>query len=134
PRFAEVLSPHGLLAIVHRTWIGDPKLRRLLDPVYARYAANPDFEPLDLVDELERRELFSRKGKRAVAADPWRPTVGELIACHHSQSGFVLEKMDDPAGFDRALAEVATTFPAGTDGRLELDVAAEIVWGRPNPR
>lgn len=133
PRFAEVLSPHGLLAVVHRTWMRDADLRKRLDPIYARHAANPDFAPLDLVEELERRDLFSCEGRSTVAAEPWRPTLDELIGCHHSQSGFVLEKMADPAGFDRDLTEVAASFPAGADGRFELDVAAEVVWGRPLP-
>jgi SAM-dependent methyltransferase len=134
PRFAEVLSPHGLLAIVHRTWIRNPKLRARLDPIYARHGANPDFAPLDLVHELERRKLFDRHGRQTTAVRPWRPTLDELIGCHHSQSGFILEKMADPTAFDRELTEAVVSFPVGAHGRFELDVAAEIVWGRPSRR
>jgi SAM-dependent methyltransferase len=131
PRFDEVLSPQGQLAVVHRRWIHDPKLRARLDALYDRYAANPDFAPLDLVDELERRGLFACSGRRTTAPTSWRPTITELIGCHHSQSGFVIEKMADPAGFDRELSELSSSFPVGGDGRFELDVAVEVVWGRP---
>jgi SAM-dependent methyltransferase len=133
-RFAEVLSPNGRLAIVHRTWFHDPKLRALLDPIYNRHSGNPDFAALDLIQELERRDLFATEGRRTTARAPWRPTLEEVIGCHHSQSGFVLEKMADPEGFDRELTEASAAFPVGRDGRFELEVAAEVVWGLPSPR
>lgn len=133
PRFAELLSTGGRLAIVHRTWFHDRALRALLDPIYARHGANPDFAPLDLIEELELRDLIASEGRRTTARVPWRPTLDEVIGCHHSQSGFVLEQMSDPDAFDRELAEAASAFPVGPGGRFELEVAAEVVWGRPLP-
>ena len=133
PRFAAVLSPNGRLAIVHRTWFHDRELRALLDPIYARHGANPDFAALDLIEELERRNLFASEGRRTTARAPWRPTLDDMIGCHHSQSGFVLEQMADAGAFDRELREAASAFPVGPDGRFELEVAAQLVWGRPMP-
>jgi SAM-dependent methyltransferase len=132
--FADILSPNGVFAVVTREWISDPRLGAQLREVYGRHGANPDFAPLSPVEELERRGLFEPSSERRTASTPWRPTIGEAIGCHHSQNGFVLERMRDPAAFDRELAQVLEGLaPVGDDGRLELDVAATIVWGRPRP-
>ena len=98
--------------------------------IYASHGANPDFQPLDPVVELERRGLFERAGEHVTAPATWSPTLDTLIACHHSQNGFVLEKMRDPAAFDRELADVMADI-ATDDGRLPFEVVARIVWGMP---
>ncbi len=36
--------------------------------------------------------------------EPWTPTLDELIGCHHSQNGFVLEKLAQAAAFDGEVA------------------------------
>jgi hypothetical protein len=82
---------------------------------------------------LESRGLFERSGSHTTAAVAWRSTVAELIDCHHSQNGVALEKMDDPAAFDLALArEVGRSLEAGADGRYDLSLDATITWGRPH--
>jgi SAM-dependent methyltransferase len=133
PLFGRLLTTHGWLAIVQRNWF-DPGLRDLLRPVYARHGANPDFAPLDPVTELERRGLFEREGEHKTHAS-WSPTLAALIACHHSQSGFVLEKMADPDGFDEELASALRS--AATEdsaGRFPLSVEATVTWGWPGAR
>ncbi len=130
--FVDALSPDGVLALVTRDWISDPVLAGRLVEVYARHGANPDFAPLSPVDELERRGLFERRGEHRTESAPWAPTLDELIGCHHSQNGFVIEKMRDAAAFDRELAAVLDEVVPTRDGRFELDVAATIVWGRPH--
>jgi SAM-dependent methyltransferase len=86
PRFATMLSPHGMLAIVYREWIRDASVRDHLRAVYSRHGANPDYKPLDPVQELERRGLFESIGTHTTAPQPWSPTLGQLIGCHHSQA------------------------------------------------
>jgi hypothetical protein len=129
-RFAEWLAPHGCLAIVQREWSAGEGVDVRLRALYARHGANPDFQALDPVAELEQRGLFERAGEHVTAAVAWSPTLDTLIACHHSQNGFVLEKMRSPATFDRELADVTADL-ADTDGRLALEVVARVVWGRP---
>jgi hypothetical protein len=103
-----------------------------LAELYAEHSANRHFVPLDPVTVLESLGLFERSGSHTTAAVAWRPTVAELIDCHHSQNGFALEKMDDPAAFDLALArEVGSWLEAGADGRYDLSLDATITWGRP---
>jgi SAM-dependent methyltransferase len=132
PRFASVLTQGGVLAVVYRDWLRAPGLEERLAPIYDRHAAKTDFIRRDAIAELERRELFEQLGTRTTAPEPWRPTLGELIGCHHSQSGFVIEKMRDPDGFDRELAEVFDELVPVNDGRYELDVTATASWGRPS--
>jgi len=129
-RFSDSLAPDGCLAIVQRNWSAGEDLQARLRAIYASHGANPDFQPLDPVAELERRGLFERAGEHATAPATWSPTLDTLIACHHSQNGFVLEKMRDPAAFDRELADAMADI-AADDGRLALEVVARIVWGRP---
>ena len=131
PRFRDLLSPRGHLAVVQRRWLHDDELTRRLSAVYARHGANRDFRPLDPVEELEKRGHFERLGQRTVPRDPWRPTMAELLGCHHSQQGFALDRMADPAAFDHevAAAELNVLEP-DADGRLDLSVDATVVWGR----
>ena len=129
-RFAESLTPRGHMAIVQREWLAPAEVRSRLRAVYATHGANPDFQPLDPVSELERRGLFRRAGEHAIAPAPWSPTLDALIDCHHSQNGFVLEKMRTPAAFDRELADVMADI-VDHDGRLHLEVIARVVWGQP---
>jgi SAM-dependent methyltransferase len=131
PRLAGLLSGGGTLAVVYRDWLGAGELRRRLVEVYDRHGANPDFAPLDPVAELERRGLFERRGERDVAAEPWTPTAAELLACHHSQNGFVIERMRDPDLFDRELTAVVDELAAPVAGRYRMQVSASVVWGVP---
>ena len=129
-RFAQVLGPFGLLAIVQREWATDAGVHARLRGIYTAHGANPDFQPLDPVAELECRGLFARTGRHLTAPVAWSPTVDALIACHHSQNGFVIEKMRDPGAFDREIAGVLTELVDDT-GRVPVEVQASVVWGQP---
>jgi SAM-dependent methyltransferase len=131
-RFRQCLTPRGHLVLLTRQWLHDPVIAEPLGPLYARHSANKDFLPLDPVTELEQRGLFERVGEQTMASVPWRPSLDELIGCHHSQNGFAWEKMDDPEGFDRELADQVTrNLAADHDGRYNLTYDTTVVWGRP---
>lgn len=131
PRFARILAPDGVLAVVSRDWSGPEALRERRREVYARHATNRDFRPLDPVDELERRGLFDVQGRHVTDSAEWTPTLAELLGCHHSQSSFVLERMTDPAAFDRELAAAVEELAPRSGERFRLTVSAAISWGRP---
>jgi len=134
PRFAEVLCAGGTLAIVYRDWLGAGELRRRLIEVYGRHGANPDYTPLDPIEELEQRGHFERRGEELLSAEPWTPTREELLACHHSQNGFVIERMRDPDRFDRELTAVVDELASPVNGRYRMQVSASVVWGVPTAR
>jgi SAM-dependent methyltransferase len=131
PRFAETLEPDGVLAVVSKDWSGPEALRERRREVYSRHATNPDFQPLDPVEELERRGLFEVRKRHMTYSAEWTPTLDELLACHHSQSSFVLERMADPAGFDRDLASAVEELVPRSGERFRLSVTAAISWGLP---
>ncbi len=138
PRFADVLTARGALALVGRDWDGPPAVRDRLGPIFGRYSTNRDYRPYNLIAELELRGLFRPEGERRVGPEPWRPTIDEYIECRHSQNGLSRERMGRQAdAFDAALRaalldlcrEGALTLRGG---RLELTVEAKITWGRPH--
>ncbi|HET7044786.1 MAG TPA: class I SAM-dependent methyltransferase [Gaiellaceae bacterium] len=139
-RFATWLAPGGTLAIVQREWFPHVEgAHGRLSPIYARWAANPDFRPLDPVEEVERRGYFLREGRFDTEATPWRPTLDELVAVHHSMNGFTPERMgaDGVVAFDGELGAAVEELvrdgmlERGADGRLELLTRAAAVIGRP---
>ncbi|HEX3815135.1 MAG TPA: class I SAM-dependent methyltransferase [Mycobacteriales bacterium] len=132
PLFSRSLTAGGQLALVQRSWLNEPGLRELVVPIYQRHGANPDFEPRGPVQELERRALFHPVGQRSIGPLPWRPTMAALLDCLHSQNGFVIEKMADPDGFDREIAnEVDRSAAKDASGAYELTMSVTITWGRP---
>jgi len=139
PRFADVLTAGGVLAIVDRIWDGPPALAERLGPIFARYSTVRHFRRVDLVTEVENRGLFTRLGERHCGPEPWRPTIQEYLEGRHSQRGFSRAHMDDRtvAEFDDAVGvAVEGLVQAGeirrTDDRLELAVEARVVWGTPH--
>ena len=130
PRLARVLARDAPLALVHREWLLGERER--LAPVYDRHSWNDDFEPLDPVEELERRGLFVRRGAHKTQPERWRPSLDEIVHGHFSMSGFPPDRVRDRDGFVADLrAALAETLRAGPDGRYDLEVTATIVWGRP---
>jgi SAM-dependent methyltransferase len=137
PRFASVLAEGGVLALVYRDWDGPPALTARLVPIFARYSTVRDFRPLDVVTEIERRGLFTRLGERRCGPQAWRPTISEYLNGRHSQRGFSRAHMApaEADAFDEAVrAALAETGEIRcTGGRLDLTVAARVVWGIPAP-
>ena len=130
PRLAHSLAERGLLAVADRAWVLPAETKALLEPIYARHG-NPDFAPLDPVHELERRGLFARLGRHESPSTPWRPTLDELLGHHHSMSGFVVERLEDPTRFDAEITAAVAPLPRDDNGRFELVMRATVTWGRP---
>lgn len=131
PRFESVLAPEGLLAIVHRDWLRNPRLRDVLSPIYMRHSWNSDYAPLDPIQELEHRGMFTRLGQHTSAPSEWRPTMDDIVDCHFSMSGFARPRLADPDAFAREIRDTVVDSLTDTDGRYELDVVGTVVWGRP---
>ena len=102
--------------------------------MYDRHSSNDDFEPLDPIEELERRGLLDRLGEHATAPERWRPTVDEIVRGHFSMSGFAPDRLRDRVGFASELraALEQTLPPPAPDGRYDLEVHATIVWAHPH--
>jgi len=131
PRLVPALGSHGVLALVHREWMRDERLRAALAPIYRHHSWNEDFEPLDLVAELQRRSLFSQTGRRESSPEPWRPTLDELVSAHFSASGFAPARLADPDRFAADLRRAVEVTLESREGRYDLDVVGIVTWGEP---
>lgn len=138
PRFAEVLTPRGVLALVGRSFEGPPALRERMLPILQRHSVTVWQKYVDLIEELTTRGLFQKLGDQDCGTEPWRPTIEQYLDCRHSQRSFSRTHMGPvaAAAFDndiRALLE--DLCQRGTidceDGRLQLNATSRVIWGRP---
>ena len=130
PRLRASLAPGACLAIVERieapsSWTS------ALNQLIHRYSTNRDYQPYDIVVELERRGLFVLGGTARTELEPFHQSVSTYIESMHSRNGFSRDRMrpEDAAAFDAAVA--ALLAPHTLDGRLTLGIAASVRWGIP---
>lgn len=131
PRFAGLLTPRGMLAIAHVEY-GSPL------PWYDGYLAltkrfsnNPNYVPIDLIAELEKRRLFQKQGEAVTAPEPLRQPIGEFIAAQHARSSLSLDTMtsEQAARFDREMRELL--LPFAQDDCVTMQITGRVVWGKP---
>jgi len=90
---------------------------------------------VNLIVELESRDLFRKLGEHETEPVSWQPS----IECCHSQNGLSRDRMgEDAVAFDAALrATLEDLVQSGVIERrgklLQLAVRATIVWGTPTP-
>lgn len=132
PRFAQMLTPGGVLAIVDRSWDGPPTLHEKLVPIFKRFAAVQTWQNVSLLEELGRRQLFELHAQKRFGPEAWQPSVDEYILARFSQRSFSRTHIgpDASAAFAAALREALADVPT-VDGRLQLEVNAGVSWGRP---
>lgn len=130
PRFADALTPNGLLAIVGNFDAPAP-WREAMRAIIPRYSLNHGFVPIEIDDELESRGLFHKRGRVDLAPTPFVQSVDEFIEELHSMSAFSRDVMtpDAVAGFDAEVRDALA--PYVTDGRVERGIVATIIWGEP---
>ncbi len=132
PRMARALSRRGYLAIVGGRGIDAAPWVDGLKMILPRYSTNKEFEPYDLIDELERRQLFTVVGKKRTEPQKYCMTVDQYVELFHARNGFSRQRMDAISAdeFDAAVREVVTPFAASHV--LTFDVTTDITWGRPS--
>ena len=138
PRFADVLTDNGVLAIAGRSWDGPPMLWARLLPIIQRYTPVRDFRPYNLVQDLADRHLFEKLGGQRFGPEPWLPTVDEYLECRHSQRGLSRTHMGPEAviAYDAATRQALEDLCqegiiAQVDGRLQLTVEGWVTLGIP---
>lgn len=131
PQMAVALSDHGYLAIVGGRGIATVPWVDDLNRIIPRYSTNQDFQPYNLLDELERRQLFAKVGRKRTAPQEYTMPVDQYVELFHARNGFSRQRMDAPAAsaFDAAVRELVTPFSAGN--LLTFDVTTDIIWGQP---
>ncbi len=130
PRFRQLLTPNGYLAIVGRAEQPIP-WREELFKLIAEFTTNKDYQPYNVVDELEKRQLFRQLGRQQTSPTPFSQSIPAYIEAIHSRNGFSRERMTTIAAstFDakyRTLLEQHCP-----DGFVHLEIIGTIDWGVP---
>jgi len=130
PRFARILTPHGVLAIVYIVDQPVPWREGYLQ-IVRRFSNNPTYVPFDMIAEFEKYQLFQKLGEHKTAPVSLQQTVGDYIAAQHARSSLSLETMTagQAAQFDTEMR--ALLAPFAQDGLLTLSVVGGITWGKP---
>jgi SAM-dependent methyltransferase len=120
PRIRDVLSPNGWLAIAGKVWGTDTPEEREL---WSRYSTNQEYRPVHLIEELESRGFFEKRGTEGFTAE-WTPTIDEYLAANRSRASYPTEP-ERAEAFDAELERLL-------DGdRLRLTVRGGVAWGVP---
>ncbi len=130
PRIGESLIPQGRLAIVLGRGFHDEPWQAELGQLIAHYSTNRDYEPYDLLRELEERKLFSPEEVVQTRPVPFSQTVEEYVESFHSRNGLSRERMGDSADeFDIRLRALIARYQSGPV--LEFALVADLAWGKP---
>jgi trans-aconitate methyltransferase len=130
PRFARLLTPHGMLAIVYPVDQMVPWSEGYRQ-IVQRFTTNPSYVPIDMIPELEKYRLFETLGERKTAPISVQQTVEDYIASQHGRSNLSLEAMtaEQAAQFNVEMRALLTPYASG--GMLTLNVIGGVTWGKP---
>ena len=131
PRMVGALDPEGWLIIVNQTALEDFPWMEDLKQIIARYSTNQDFEPFDLIAELDSRSLFDLKGRKSTWPVPFAQSVEDYIDSIHARNGFSRDRMTPSAAaaFDTEVRELLLSHHP--EGRIDGRNQAHIHWGKP---
>lgn len=131
PRFRATLAPGGVIAILHREEPSVPWSDGLL-ALIRRFSTLRDYQPLNLIDELARRGLFTKAGEWRSEPVANEQSIDDYIESMHSRSSFSRERMPaaDLAAFDAELRALLETH--ATDGCITFPIVSTGVWGTPD--
>ncbi len=131
PRMAGALSRRGYLAIVGGRGIDTAPWVNDLNKIIPRYSTNKDFAPYNLIEELERRQLFAVVGRKRTAPQEYSMNVDQYVELFHARNGFSRQRMDEHAAnaFDAAVRELVSPF--ADEHVLTFNVTTDITWGHP---
>ena len=138
-RFAEVISQHGMFAVLD----GDA-------PIDPPWAAKEQDLMIDLVTKIEgarpkwwmsarermklpllEHEQFQRLGSKIAAPMQYAQSIADYLRCQHSRATWSETHMGEKLSreFDDAMTAMLT--PHARSGMLTFDVQTRIEWGRP---
>jgi ubiquinone/menaquinone biosynthesis C-methylase UbiE len=130
PRFARLVTPNGMLAILH---IEDQPLpwSEGYRQIVQRFTNNPTYVPFDLIGELEKFHLFLKRDERKTAPVSMQQTIADYISAQHGRSSLSLDTMTDAKAAQFNAEMQALLSPFAHDGVLTFSVVGGITWGKP---
>jgi len=132
PRFAQMLTPNGVLVILfdHASTLEADTGE--IGQLVRDYSTNRDYQPFDLVEELQERHLFTVRGKRWTQPVLQKQSIADFVGSIHARNGFSRERMGAEAAGDfdtQVLQILRATYP---EGDLTMSVQMKVVWGKPS--
>ncbi|MFL5801884.1 MAG: class I SAM-dependent methyltransferase [Roseiflexaceae bacterium] len=128
PRFARLLAPNGWLAIVQSAQLPVAWDAELL-PIIQRYSIFKKYQSVDIVAELEQRGLFRKYGGVCTESVAFRQSIDEYIESFHGRASLTRERLATAAAaFDAEIRRLVARFSPQI---VELQMAADITWGKP---
>jgi SAM-dependent methyltransferase len=130
PRLARELAPDAPLVIASVAPSNPPWHAKLL-ALIPRFSTAQQWQSYDLVELLESRGLFRLADSKRFVEAGFEQPVDDFIESFHARAGFARERMGASAAadFDAALRAIVETNV--TDGRLSMEISAELRWGTP---
>jgi trans-aconitate methyltransferase len=130
PRFAQLLTPRGVLAMVHVEEHAMPWCEGYVQ-IVRRFSNNPNYNPVDLSAEFERYQLFQKQGEHVTAPIVWQQTIEDYIAAQHARSALSLDTMtaEQAAQFNAEMHTMLTPF--AQNSILTAKIVGRVVWGKP---
>jgi ubiquinone/menaquinone biosynthesis C-methylase UbiE len=129
-RLRRVMTGRALLAIVEHGH-HDLPWRADLAKVIARHSRSPGYDPsFCMVDALSADGLLEITGRASTAPITFRQSLASYIEQFHSTASLAREWMaaEESAAFDLAVADIVAPYAA--DGMLDMQVVADLAWGR----
>lgn len=130
PRFHDLLTPQGVLALVHRRTLSMPWSEEL-SQLQARYSTSRGHRSTYVRKELEERGLFHTIGETETAPIDFHQSIEDFIEGLHSRSNFARERLGQQAAesFDQEARSLLLRYhPHGT---IPLQVIGTVAWGHP---
>jgi SAM-dependent methyltransferase len=130
PRFAQMLSPQGMLVIIDQI-VDDVPWQSSLQRLIPRFSTNQEFRPYRLVEELVQRGHLRMFGEEQTAPVSFQQSVDDYIESFHSRNGFSRQRMtvEQAAEFDAELKAAIQSHCS--DKIVTLRVSGTLQWGRP---
>jgi SAM-dependent methyltransferase len=130
PRFAQMLTAHGQLAILSTDY-ELPPWAEALGHLISRYSPIKHVQRFDLIPTLAQNTWFHPVGRHQTAPVPWVQPLEEYIASFHARASCSPQHLSvaDAVAFDAALR--ALIEPYSFEGCLQLRVVAQVIWGQP---
>lgn len=130
PRFAQLLTPRGVLAIVS-TREQDIPWRPGYQEIVKRFSNNPGYKPVDLIAEFEKYQLFQKHGEHVTTPVVLRQTIADYTAAQHARSALSLDTMTSEQATRFGAEMHALLTPFAQNGMLDIHIVGHIVWGKP---
>jgi hypothetical protein len=132
PRFARLLAPQGYLVILSVAWT-PPAWDDELHALIQRYSTISNYQPYNVVEEIEARDFFQRVGTHRTRPVPFTQSVDAYVASFHGRASCSSERMrpHELTRFDQELRDLVTRYCPNV---VELQIMADLVWGRPSAR